>query len=165
MADVTIRTLTRAARFSVRCGEADRTAAAEALGVPLIGTIGAIAVAGPRRSLCLGPDEWIVVAPLEDGPAMAAAFAASPAVGSLVEVTNRDVTFAITGPGGEELLAHGCPRDLSKLAPGRGVRTVFDGVSVVLWRFDDRFEMAVWRSYVPFVEALLSAAAREMQAA
>ena len=27
MADVTIRTLTRAARFSVRCGEADRAAA------------------------------------------------------------------------------------------------------------------------------------------
>lgn len=150
-------------RASLRCAAADAPAVAEALGVPLGGAIGEIAAAADgRRSLKLGPDEWVLVAPRDAGP-LADPFGAERA-GSLVDISHREVTFVLPDPAAEELLAHGCPRDLSQMAPGRGARTVFDGVSVVLWRFDDRFEMDVWRSYAPFVEALLSAAQSELAA-
>ncbi|RAH98814.1 sarcosine oxidase subunit gamma [Acuticoccus sediminis] len=158
----TVEALPARARFSLRATEADAAAAGEALAVPLGATIGEIAVAGDRRSLRLGPDEWVVVAPLEDAAPMAGAFAASGIAGSLVEISNREVSFAVSGPAAEDLLAHGCPRDLSRMAPGRGARTVFDGLSVVLWHVEDGFEVDVWRSYAPFLEALLTAAQREL---
>lgn len=149
-------------RASLRCDAASAAAVAEALGIPLGASIGEIAEAGDRRSLKLGPDEWVLIAPRAAG-ALADPFGAERP-GSLVDISNREVTFVLPGASAEDLLAHGCPRDLSRMEPGRGARTVFDGVSVVLWRFADRFEMDVWRSYAPFVEALLGAAERELAA-
>ncbi|UOM34998.1 sarcosine oxidase subunit gamma [Acuticoccus sp. I52.16.1] len=160
-----VRRLAPLGRFSLRLDEADREAAAAAIAVPLGGRIGTIAEAGARRSLRLAPDEWFLAVPLQDVTSVADAWAGAGIVGSLVEITNREVSFAIAEPVAEDVLAHGCPRDLSAMAPGRGARTVFDGVDVVLWRFEDRFEMDLWPSFAPFVEALLRAATREMAAA
>lgn len=158
----TVHAIPMMGRFNLRIAETDREGAGSAVGVPLGHSIGEINEAGERRSLRLGPDEWWIVAPREEVASIASAFAGSGIVGSLVEITNREVSFALAGPGAEDVLAHGCPRDLSQMAVGRGARTVFSGVDIVLWHFEDRYELDVWRTYAPFTEALLAAATREM---
>jgi sarcosine oxidase subunit gamma len=161
---VTITELPPAARIALRL--ADREAAAAALGLDLPTRIGTRAVAGERSALCLGPDEWVVEAPAADD-ALTATLAdlATRAPLSAVEVSDREITLALEGPGVLDLLATGCPRDLAKLPVGDGTRTVFDTVQVVLTReAEDRFHLTVWRSFAPHVRALLDLAARELAA-
>ena len=84
---------------------------------------------------------------------------------SAVEVSDREITFALEGPAVLDLLATGCPRDLARMPVGSGARTVFDTVQVVLTReAEDRFHLTVWRSFVPHVRALLDIAQRELAA-
>lgn len=84
---------------------------------------------------------------------------------SAVEVSDREITLALSGPAVLDLLATGCPRDLAKLAVGSGCRTIFDTVQVVLTReSEDRFHLTVWRSFAPHLRALLDIAARELAA-
>lgn len=164
---VTVTELAPAARFSLRVGAADRAAAGAAIGLALPERIGARATAGARSALCLGPDEWTVVTDAGDGGAVAAAFAdlAGRVVLSAVDVSDREVTFRLAGPGTLDLLATGCPRDLARLPVGGGTRTVFDTVQVVLVReADDAFDLTVWRSFVPHVRGLLDLAERELAA-
>lgn len=67
---------------------------------------------------------------------------------SAVDISDREITFALAGPAVLDLLATGCPRDLAKLAVGSGARTLFDTVQVVLTReAADRFHLTVWRSF------------------
>lgn len=84
---------------------------------------------------------------------------------SAVDISDREITFALAGPAVLDLLATGCPRDLAKLAVGSGARTLFDTVQVVLTReAADRFHLTVWRSFAPHLRALLDIAARELAA-
>lgn len=164
---VRLRELAPAARFSLRIAPADAPAAGRALGLDLPGRIGMRAEAGGREALRLGPDEWVVVAPEADAAAMAEAMAAifETAPHAFVEVSDREVTIALEGPLAAELLAIGCPRDLERVAPGEGRRTVFDGVTVVLWRdAPDRFRLDVWRSFHPHVRDLLAMGDAEIAA-
>jgi len=153
------------ARFSLRVSPEDRAAASEALGLDLPEAIGQRTRAGGREALWLGPDEWVIHAPPEEReeiPAGLAALAAERPV-SLVDVTERERAIRVEGPRAADLLAVGCPLDLSRLAPGRGTRTWFDGVTVVLRReAEDLFVLEAWRSYAPHVWQVLSAANREL---
>ncbi|PJN93832.1 sarcosine oxidase subunit gamma, partial [Amaricoccus sp. HAR-UPW-R2A-40] len=113
------------------------------------------------------PDEWLLEVPVEDAAAFLERLsdlgARMPV--SAVEVSDREVTLALSGPAVLDLLASGCPRDLARMAVGTGARTVFDTVQVVLTReAEDRFHMTVWRSFAPHVRALLDLAAREIAA-
>lgn len=154
-----------AARIALRL--ADPAAAAGALGFALPQRIGARAVAGARGALRLGPDEWLVEAPEAEAPALMAALAdlARQTPLSAVDVADREIALAVEGPAVLDLLATGCPRDLARMPVGDGARTVFDSVQVVLTReAEDRFTLAVWRSFAPHVRALLERAARECAA-
>lgn len=162
---VTIAELPPTFRIALRVAEPGP--AAIVLGLALPARIGDRAVAGARSALCLGPDEWLLEAPAED----AAAFlenlsdlgARMPV--SAVEVSDREVTLALSGSAVLDLLASGCPRDLARMAVGTGARTVFDTAQVVLTReAEDRFHLTVWRSFAPHVRALLDLAAREIDA-
>jgi sarcosine oxidase subunit gamma len=164
-APATITELPPTARFSLRC--ADPAAIGPGFGLELPSRIGARAAAGGRSALCLGPDEWLVEAPAAEGAALTEAFAglAMRLPLSAVEVSDREVTLALSGPAVLDLIATGCPRDLATLAIGSGCRTVFDGVQVVLAReAEDRFHLTVWRSFAPHLGALLDSAARELAA-
>jgi sarcosine oxidase, subunit gamma len=111
-------------------------------------------------ALCLGPDEWLLEG---DGAAALVADLAEPF--SAVEVSDREITYALEGPAVLDLLATGCPRDLAAMPAGSGARTVFDSVQVVLvHETQDRFRLTVWRSFAPHVRALLDIAARELAA-
>ena len=157
---VTVEVVPLAARFSLRLRAANREAAGAALGVALPHRIGRTASAGGLRALCLGPDEWQI-----DGPE-AGAVRGAPLDGiphALVEVTDREVTFGLEGPGVLDLLSIGIAREVGRMEVGRGARTVFDGVQAVLVREgEERFTLSVWRSFAPHVEELLHRGAREI---
>lgn len=163
LAPATITELPPSARFSLRTADPGAVSASLELALPT--KIGACIVTGARSALCLGPDEWLVEAPEGDGGAIVEILgklaAATPL--SAVEVSDREITLALSGSAVLDLLATGCPRDLAKLPVGSGCRTLFDTVQVVLIReAPDRFHLTVWRSFAPHLQALLDIALREL---
>ncbi len=145
---LTVEDLPPARLYSVR------TSDPEAAGLSLPRKVGETGTAGGFAIFCLGPDEWMLVG--EGDPP------AEPGL-AVVDISDREVAFAISGPGVLAAVAAGCPRDLRRFAPGAAVRTLYAGVGVVLWRqAEDRFEVHVWRSFAPFVRHRLETVAREL---
>lgn len=162
---VALAILPDAAKFSLRVAAGDGNAASGAFGAALPLRIGASAVVGLRTALCLGPDEWTLYTDMDDAPALQAAFASlyAEAPHSLTDISDREVSVAITGPLAAELLSTGCPRDVEAVPVGSGTRTIFDTVQIVLTRqTDTEYRIEVWRSYFPHVWALLNKANREL---
>jgi sarcosine oxidase subunit gamma len=158
-AGVTIAELPPTTRISFRIADP----AAATLGLPA--TVGARTAEGNRTALCLGPDEWLLEAGAGERDALLSTLAGVAAPHSAVEVSDREITYALEGPAVLELLASGCPRDLARMPVGSGARTVFDTVQIVLVReADDRFHLTVWRSFAPHVCSILDIAVRELAA-
>lgn len=123
--------------------------------------------AGPLQVLCLGPDEWSILAPLDTvgdlQAACAAVYASLPH--SLVDISGRETSLVIDGPRADELLSIGCPRDLDSIPVGEGRRTNFDDVAVVLWRDGPTaFRMDIWHSFSSHLYQLLETGCRELAA-
>jgi sarcosine oxidase subunit gamma len=130
-----------------------RLADPAAIGLPT--AVGARSAQGDRTALCLGPDEWLIEAPEPERTALLADLANIPVPHSAVDVSDREITFALEGPAVLDLLATGRPRDPAAIPVGAGARTVFDTVQIVLTReADTRFRLTVWRSFAPHVRAL-----------
>lgn len=164
---VNIEELEPQARFSLRVREGERAAVSSALGLDLPERIGDRVASDERVAACLGPDEWLILAPEVQRTAIVAALAEvySRAPHSLTDISDRERAFRISGPEAITLLSIGCPRDLETLEPGRVVRTVFDGAQVVLWRdAPDVFRMDVWQSFTPHVYTLLEIGQAELSA-
>jgi sarcosine oxidase subunit gamma len=156
-----------AARYSLRVAKENRSAAAAAFGCELPRQIGAVAAKKSRQALCLGPDEWQLDAGESEAPAIRAAFASiyADAPHSLVDISDRETIFQVKGARAEDLLSVACPRDLQKMAPGSGTRTVFDTVQAVLIReTEERYTLTVWRKFAPHVAELLTIANAELAA-
>lgn len=150
---VTISLAAPMARFSLRTRQPELLE--QALGLKLPRRIGS----GQDGAVCLGPDEWLLRAPV--GATLAAA-AALPA--AVVEVSERSVCLVVEGVRAAEVLAAGCPLDLELFAVGRATRTVFETVEIVLLRTSEqRFEVEVWRSFSPWLRAALETAARQLR--
>lgn len=117
--------------------------------------------------LWLGPDERLVIAP--DGQAAALSSRITDTAGgaacAVVDVSHRNAAVVIEGHRAVRLLAAACPLDLDTVhfPPGMCTRTVFGKAEIVLWRTAaDRFHVEVWRSFVPYVAALLAEAGRDL---
>ncbi|CAH0249440.1 Sarcosine oxidase subunit gamma [Agrobacterium fabrum] len=154
------------ARFSLRA-RGDLAPLDAALGMSLPDRIGARAASGEIETLRLGPDEWTILAPITETDRLVAAcagvYASHPH--SLVDISGREVTLLIEGPQAAELLTLGCARDIETIAIGEGRRTIFDGVTVVLWRdAENRFRMDVWNSFVSHLGHLLETGCKELAA-
>ena len=159
VAGVTIAELQPTTRISLRLADP----AATGIGLPV--QVGSRSVDGTRTALCLAPDEWLVEVPEAGRDGLLAALAGTTVPMSAVEVSDREITLALEGPGVLDLVATGCPRDLARMPVGSGARTVFDTAQVVLTReAEDRFHLTVWRSFLPHVRALLDIAQRELAA-
>jgi sarcosine oxidase subunit gamma len=157
-AGVSIAELPPRARFSLRLREAGIAPASAALGLDLPRRIGRTAAAGGRRTLMLGPDEWLLEGPDGDRPALPGGLP-----GVLVDISDRETAFRIEGPRAAELLSIGIARDLRRLAPGQGCRTAFDSAQAVLMReAEEVFTLTVWRSFAPHVADLLAIGQREL---
>ena len=159
VAGVTIAELQPTTRISLRLADP----AASGIGLPV--QVGSRSVDGTRTALCLAPDEWLVEVPEAGRDGLLAALAGTTVPMSAVEVSDREITLALEGPGVLDLVATGCPRDLARMPVGSGARTVFDTAQVVLTReAEDRFHLTVWRSLLPHVRALLDISQRELTA-
>lgn len=164
---VAIEELQAGARFSLRARPEKIAAVSDALGLDLPTSIGECTRSEGSVAACLGPDEWVVSAPEEARERIVADLAKvyPSAPHSLTDISDRERSFSIVGPEAVTLLSIGCPRDLETLKPGQAVRTVFDGVQIVLWRDSaDTYRMDVWRSFAPHVHTLLDIGRAEIAA-
>ena len=143
---VTVALAPAATRFSLR-GNASDLATFTQVSLPT--RIGDVGEAGGDLAVMLGPDEWSLIGAVSgDG-------AGKPV--SIVEVSDRQVGFDVTGPRAAEMLMSGCPLDLERLAVGRGTRTIYETVEiVVIKRAADAFRVEVWRSFAPWLWAALA---------
>lgn len=162
-----VEPLPPAARISLRARPEGRAGLGAALGLDLPGRVGDRAAGAGREALCLGPGEWCVTGAGADLGAMRAAlsdrYAEIPHAAA--DISDRELSYRIAGPGMPALLAMGCPRDLSRIAPGRGARTIFHGASVVLWRDgEEELRLDIWRSFAPHVLALIETGLAELRA-
>ena len=164
---VSVALMAPAGRLSLRLGQADISVLSAAIGIELPTRIGTRAKNGPVDVICLGPDEWQIQTDATDTQrltdACAAVYAQAPH--SLTDVSAREITVQIEGPGATDLLTIGCPRDIDKIAIGEGCRTIVDGVSAVLWRDGaNSFRLDIWRSFAPHVIGLLQTGGAELAA-
>lgn len=151
-----------ATRLSLRAPAASLAALSKALGVKLPEKPKTSASRGARHALWLGPDEWLVI---DEGEAdLVAACAKASALHSAVDVSHRNIAILVSGAGVEDVLAAGCPQDLSLGAfpVGACSRTIFGRVEIVLLRTaPDVFRVEVWRSFSDYAFTLLENAARD----
>lgn len=121
---------------------------------------------GGRVALRLGPDEVLLIVPVAEGQAVAEAIESATAAHphSLADISDRHLGFVLEGPRAADLLNAGCPLDLDERAfpVGMATRTLFHKAEIILWRMGPTlFRVEVWRSFAPYVEAMLEEAARE----
>jgi sarcosine oxidase subunit gamma len=156
---VTFSTAPAIARFIYR-GTDGAPAAGSAFGVALPTAPCSSAISGDHAALWLGPDEWLLFAPEAETAnvqkTLADALANIPP--ALVDISHRQTGLRLDGPGAASLLNTGVPLDLSLSAfpVGMVTRTIFEKAEIILWRTDtNSFRIEVWRSFAPYVLALL----------
>ena len=158
-----------ATRFILRGADAVAAASA-AFGVALPTTPLRAATTATRTAFWLGPDEWLLIASDVETAALQqtleTALAGVPH--ALVDISNRQTALLIEGPGAATAINAGTPLDLSLAAfpVGMVARTIFEKAEIVLWRTAEQsFRIEVWRSFAPYVQALLEAALSDDRAA
>ena len=157
----TLSVLPPASRFSFRGNASAARAAGEALGMALPETPHLAAARGDRAALRLGPDEWTLLAPTNEGPEIAAAIVRSlgDTPYALVDIGHRDVGIGVAGPDSAIIVSAGCPLDLdlSAFPTDCCTRTVFAKAGVMLWREDTtRFRLEVARSFAAYLWRMLA---------
>ena len=119
-----------------------------------------------RAALWLGRDEWLLLASASETDDLVASLTTMLAETphALVDVSDASVGLEIHGPGATDLLSAGCPLDfdLSAFPVDMCTRTLYGKVEIVLWRKQfDRFRIDVRRSFLPYMQGLLSEVLRE----
>ena len=145
-------------------GEAFFEAAAGVLGLRLPLRPGQTAVAGARRALWMGPDEWLLCDADADPCELEAALrdALAGGGGTVVDVSSGLVIVTLQGSAVRAVLAAGCPLDLHPrvFAVEQCAQSHCFKAPVTLWRgADDAFSVVVRRSFAHYaVDMLLDAA-------
>lgn len=121
--------------------------------------------AAMRTALRLGPEEWMLITAADEVDERCEAISAALAgvAHSLVDVSHRDVSFSVEGPGADVVVNAGCPIDLSERAfpAGSATRTILGKAEIVLARpAADSFTVTTWRSFAPYVQGFLVEATR-----
>lgn len=153
------------ARFSLRIATEHVGEAARAFGVDLPRDIGGMTGLEGRLALCLGPDEWLLMAPAGQEEDITRRFDAlyAQVPHSLVDISHRETGIEIEGPAAAQALAAACPLDLAAMPDGSGTRTIFDKAQIVLIkRNEGSYRIEVWRSFAPHVWGLLEAVSHEI---
>src|SRR3989442_13628315 len=114
-----IRELPFLTQINLRVDEGDAAVMrrlSDALGFALPLTPNTVTLAGDRRALWLGPDEWLVAGPAEQAASLEQALrnGLAEAVGSAVDVSANRTGLEACRPRTAELLAHGVPIDLDR---------------------------------------------------
>lgn len=155
----------RALRVNLRGSGEAIAAAGGAFGFALPDRINTAASDGEKAAFKLGPDEWLLIAPALDVVAFRVAIAAATSEPhSIVEISNRNTGFLVSGSVAEDVLNAMNPLDLSlgAFSVGMATRTIFGKAEVVLWRKEaSTFHLECWRSFAPYVHGHLCEAARD----
>ena len=155
-----------ATRISLRAKPDAVAALSSALGLSLPVKAKTSTSADGRHALWLGPDEWLLLAPEADTAAIyEAVSSAIGQTGALVDVSHRQTALIISGTKAAAVLNAGVPLDLSlkDFPVGMATRTIFEKAEIVLWRTGEQeFRVEVWRSFAPYVLAMLQAADRDV---
>ncbi len=162
-ASALVQALPPAARCILRGGPAVREAAGEALGLTVPASPCRAGLAGECAALWLGPDEWLLIAPVERTATLSTDLSETLQAlpHSLVDISHRQVALTVQGPAAATLLAAGCPLDLDERAfpVSMCTRTVLARAEIVLWRTGAQvFRIEVWRSFAGYVSAFLAEA-------
>ena len=152
---VLLRELPAPAMLDLRFDPADAAvlhAAQNALALALPLTPGKSAAGANRVVWWLGPDQWLLVVPPGEVPALAHALNGSA---SAVDVSDLRAEFELTGPRAIDVLCKGCAIDLHprSFGPGDCALTVLSRVRIALRQTDARpgYRVLVERSVAPYL--------------
>jgi len=152
-------------KFSLRIPLGDLKKAADAFGQDIPEKLGEMS-AGPQKSaLCLGPDEWLLLAPQKDAANIVARFAQmyELTAHSMVDVSDRTIGIELYGPLARLVLNSGCPLDLEKIPAGHCTRSVLDKAQIILMKLEEQhYRLEIVRSFAPYVWNFLKNAASQL---
>jgi sarcosine oxidase subunit gamma len=130
--------------------------------------INTCSVTNGRISARLGPDEWLLLGD-SDGSSLARELHVALAGDnfSLVDIGHRNVAIAVAGGHAREVINGDCPLDLDDEAfpPGSATRTLLGKAEIILLRpgAEASYRLECWRSFAPYVLALLKEVGRELE--
>lgn len=158
-----------AAMFNLRVDPAEAEVSdkvSAAFGVVLPNAANTKAVAGDREAIWLGPDEWLLSAPLAERNALADALGS--ALGghhhACSDVSDAFTRLHLAGPHALDMLAKGCPFDLhpSQFAPPAVAGTVVAKSQATLIAMDNgAVDVLVRRSFADYLWLWLKHAGAE----
>jgi sarcosine oxidase, subunit gamma len=154
-------------RFTLRLDPGLLHRASTVGGFPLDLPINRCVVAAGRRSMRLGPDEWLLwCQPKEENQILREVGASLLGLHhALVDIGHAQVVFSVSGSKAEETMNAGCPLDLhhSAFPAGMATRTLLGKAEIILSRWEDRpaFEVECGRSYASYVSDFLHRAAQQ----
>ena len=162
---LTIAAAPNGCRLVFRGPDTAATAAGQAFGLAFPDVLNTAATNGARTAFKLGPDEWLLLGPVdEEANIYASIEAAVQEPHSLVDVSHRNVAILVDGALAADVLNVGIMLDLDLAAfpVGMATRTVFAKSEIVLWRKGAMsFHVEVWRSFAPYLHGLLTEASLE----
>lgn len=164
--DLILRPMNHCARFSLRIEVKQLKKASTAFIMDIPTGVGAMAWENEKFALCLGPDEWLLLAPEQTSEEIIARFAnmAESNLHSLVDVSHRTIGIEISGPLAQLTLNAGCPLDLENMEVDRCTRTVMDKAQIILMKLEEqRYRLEIMRSFAPFVWSFLKKVGREIE--
>ena len=171
--EVVLQMLPACARLLVRGAEAARSKAGTALfenfGIDLPQYACRSARQGDYAGLWLGPDEWLVLAPVGDLTAIRRALeeALNDTPHALVDVSDRHLALQVAGALAADVLNTACPLDLGTVTfpVGMCTRTLMGKAEAILWRMDaETFRIESQRSFSSYHAGLLGDAVRALTA-
>jgi sarcosine oxidase subunit gamma len=122
-----------------------------------------------RTALWLGPDEWLVVGPPGEEPALEVelAEALGGGLGSVVDLSANRTAIELSGAAARDVLAKGCALDLhpSAFGPGDCAQTLLARAQVILEQRDDAptYRLFVRGSFADYLATWLLDAMAEFQ--
>jgi sarcosine oxidase subunit gamma len=165
---VTISDVQASTSFVLRIAPAMAQNVREVAGFDLTGAINTANSAGEKIAARLGPDEWLLMAPLAEGEGLAQEIGAKleGQFHSLVDVSHRNVWIKVVGQQAPLVINAGVALDLDDAAfpPGSATRTLLGKAEVVLVRpgQDKSYRVVCWRSFAPYVRGFLEVASRDV---
>jgi len=144
-----------------------RAAASRALGLELPVVASTNSANAVNRVVSVGPDDWFVIGPKDQGDAIVAQLrtALADMHHAVTDVSSGYTVLHLGGPPVRDVLAQGCPLDLHprNFKPGDSAGSHFFSASLWLWQTDEapHFEALVRRSFMGYFWLMLERSTRE----
>ncbi len=163
---VSVTLMEERARYNLRIKSTDLTEFKKLTGLKLPRKINTSSAAKDVTCLCVGPDEWFVIAEAKSKAKLdkLLAKASNKFVCSVTDISHRNVGFEITGAKASRLINVGCPLDMAIEAfpVGKVTRTIFESAAILLRRTgEESFQIECWRSFGPYLRDFFVRASRD----